>query len=64
MSTEHTKWFATIGTVRGRGGWQINGQQIIHATGYNAAYDAACRYCGRGERVLTLEPINTNGDDQ
>jgi hypothetical protein len=48
--------------MRGRGGWQINGQRVIHATGYNAAYGVACRYCGRGERVLTLEPINTNGD--
>jgi hypothetical protein len=54
MLTER-RWLVTVGVRRNRGGWQINGQHIIHASSPGMAYKKGYYYCGRGEHIISVE---------
>jgi len=57
MLTEK-RWLVTVGVKRGRGGWQINGQHIVHARGSDQAFNLAYGFCDRGEQVLSIEDVD------
>jgi hypothetical protein len=57
MLTEK-RWLVTVGVRRGRGGWQINGQHIIHASTSDHAFNQAYGFCDRGELILSVEDVD------
>jgi len=57
MLTER-RWLVTVGVRRGRGGWQINGQHIIHASTSDHAFNQAYGFCDRGEHILSVEDVD------
>lgn len=57
-STMSTKFFATFGFTRLRGGTQITEQAFIEAETEELAWQIADRMCHRGERVLDVRLTN------